>query len=246
MTAEPTAGWTDDRLLGGKLVLRQPRHGYRIAVDALMLAGAATPVRGGWVVDVGAGVGAVALALALRCDGAPQVLALERDPHLVRLLHANIARNGLGDRVHAVAGDLSRSPLAAGSAALVVTNPPYESGRGTRPASVLGRLARWEGALDLAGWLAACAALTRPGGDLVVVHRADRLADLLARPPGAASVLPLWPRAGIAAKRVLVRYRVGRGGATKLLAGLVLHEPEGHFTAEAEAILRGEGALNWE
>ncbi len=61
---------------------------------------------------------------------------------------------------------------------------------------------------------------------------------------GAMELLPLWPRAGIAAKRVLLRARKGARGPAKILPGLVLHEADGRFTQAAEAILRDAAPIN--
>ena len=60
-------GWSEDGLLDRALRLRQPHDGYRAGSDAVLLA-AAVPARPGQrVLDLGAGVGAVALCLAHRC-----------------------------------------------------------------------------------------------------------------------------------------------------------------------------------
>jgi tRNA1(Val) A37 N6-methylase TrmN6 len=239
--------WTTDRLLGGRLVLRQPAAGYRVAIDSVLLA-AAVPARpGGRLVELGAGVGGAALAVAARVPGV-DVLAVEREPLLARALADNAAVNGFAARVHAVVGDVAVPPAMPGGADVVFANPPYGvTGGGSAPRTALGRAARHEGGLTLPAWLAAAAALVRRGGDLVVVHRADRLADVLsALAPQPVSVLPLWPKAGRAAKRVLVRARIGRRGGVRLSAGLVLHDAEGHFTSEADAVLRDAAALVWE
>ncbi len=247
MTPEPSAlAWTEDRLFGGRLVVRQPRHGYRIAIDTVLLAASAGCSGNALVVDVGAGVGGAALVLAAE-GKRRKVVALEADPSLASALDWNIQANGLGDRVHAIVGDVRAIPLAAACADLVVTNPPFaRSGAGTLPKTTIGRAARHEGTVELQDWIGAAIALIRPGGHLVVVHRADRLGELLTALPPAVDILPLWPRSGAPAKRVLVRARVGRSGAARLLAGLVLHAPDGHFTAEADAILRGAASLSWE
>jgi tRNA1(Val) A37 N6-methylase TrmN6 len=239
--------WTTDRLLGGRLTLRQPARGYRVAVDTLLLA-AATPVRPGeTVADLGAGVGGAALAVAARVAGA-RIVAVEREPALARALAANATANGLATTVHAVVADVVRAPLAPRAADGVMLNPPYAAaGSGSPPQSNLGLRARREGATDLAAWLRAGGELVRGGGDLVLVHRADRLAEILAAlRPQPTWVLPLWPKAGRAAKRVLVRARIGRRGGVRLCAGLVLHGADGHFTVEAEAVLRHAAALHWE
>jgi len=236
--------WTTDRLLGGRLVVRQPRRGYRIAIDTLLLA-AAVPARpGARLIELGAGVGGAALAVATRVPAAT-VVAVERDPALARTLAANAAANALADRVHPLVADVAALPLAPRAVDVVFTNPPYGAA-GSAPRTALGRAARG-GERDLATWLEAAMALVRPGGELVLVHRADRLGEILATlAPRPAWVLPLWPRAGVAAKRVLVRARSGRHGGVRLGAGLVLHDREGHFTDEAEVVLRHAAELTWE
>src|SRR5271167_3531051 len=92
--SDPIAdGFTVDRWLGGRLSLVQPRRGHRVGTDAaLLVAAAGTPE--GRIVDVGAGVGAVGLALAKRSTLA-SVDLVEVDPELAQLAESNAARNGL-------------------------------------------------------------------------------------------------------------------------------------------------------
>ncbi len=89
----------------------------------------------------------------------------------------------------------------------------------------------------------------RAGGTLTLIHRADRLGDiltLLAPKAGSVRVRPVHPHADQPAKRVLVRaVKTGRAPLV-LLPPLVLHDRGGaKHTAEAEAILRGEASLDW-
>jgi tRNA1(Val) A37 N6-methylase TrmN6 len=60
------------------------------------------------------------------------------------------------------------------------------------------------------------------------------------------SILPLWPRDGVPAKRVIVQALKGSGAAQALLPGLVLHDTDGRYTAAADAILRDGAALTME
>src|SRR5262249_3695089 len=92
----PRTETTDDAFLGGALRILQPKSGYRAGIDALLLAASAGAQ--GQVLDVGAGVGLVGLALARRLVEA-RVLLVERDPGLAELARSNIERNGLGERV---------------------------------------------------------------------------------------------------------------------------------------------------
>ena len=109
-------------------------------------------------------------------------------------------------------------------------------------------MAHAETTLDLAGWIAACLRLLKPDGRLSLIHRADRLAEVLAAllaRTGDVIVFPLWPVAdGRPAKRVLIQASRGGRGPLRLLPGLALHEQDGSFTAMAEHVLRDGGALD--
>src|SRR5262245_65450477 len=95
---------TEDAALGGRLRLKQPRRGHRVGHDAILLA-AACPARAGErAVDLGAGVGAAGLALALRVEGIEVALG-GVDAGLARLAAENARLNGLSARVSPVVLD---------------------------------------------------------------------------------------------------------------------------------------------
>ena len=264
MTAEEAAAeeLSHDTLLGGRVRLSQPAEGYRVAIDPVFLA-AAVPVRPGQtVLDVGAGVGAAALCLAAR-EPAARVAGIEARPDLVHLAVHNAHASGL--RVDFMAGDLKQAParLAAGSFDHVMANPPFlEASRANRLVDAGKRLATVEGAPGLAAgldagledWLDFALLMARPRGTVTIIHRADRLDDVLAALKGrlgAVGIFPLWPGpagergAGVkAAKRLLVSGVKGLKTPLRLLPGLVLHGPGGAYTPEAEAVLRDAQGLD--
>lgn len=233
---------TVDGFLGGRLRLRQPGRGYRAGADAVLLAAAAG---GAKILDVGAGVGPVGLCLAWRCLDA-EVTLLERDLGLADLARRNAADNGLADRVEVVTGDLRDRPVPMHRFEAVVTNPPFfdaDSSPGSDHAQ--RRAARTEAEVPLADWLAFCLAALRPGGELTLVQRTERLPDILAALVGGVTVFPLWPRAGEPAKSVLVRKVKDSNAPLAMRPGLVLHQPDGRYTVAAEAVLRGGAELVW-
>lgn len=255
MSAEAEAGTDVSQLLGGRLTLRQRVAGHRAGTDAVLLAAAVPAEARGLLIDAGAGAGTAGLAAGLRCP-ALDILLFDREPHAVALAADNLAANGLAMRGRACEADLldPKSRRAAGildaSASVVLSNPPYlEQGQGRRsPDEARARAHVLEGEEGLTRWLRACAALVAPHGDIFMIHRAERLADLLTALEGrvgAIAVLPVHPRAGEDAIRVLLRARKGSRAPMRLRPPLILHGPDGRFTPEAEALHRGEATIGW-
>jgi tRNA1(Val) A37 N6-methylase TrmN6 len=247
--AEAADDITDDTLLDGRVRLSQPARGYRVAIDAVLLA-AAVPMRPGErVLDVGTGVGAAALCLLARQPQA-QATGLEIQPALAALARCNAAANGVEDRFEVVEGDIASPPagLLAGRFDHVMTNPPFARDDSGHPSPDAGKAtATVEGPGGLAAWIAFAIKMVRSGGTVTVIHQASRLADVLAglgKGVGGIAVCPLWPAAGRSAGRVIVAARKGSRAPLTLHPGLVLHGADGRFTAEAEAILRSGGSLD--
>ena len=233
-----------DRFLGGRIAARQPRDGFRSGLDAVMLA-AAVPARPrDSMLELGAGAGVASLCLAARVPGCT-VAGLEIDPELTALANENAATNGLDSRVRFVTGDACNPPrVLRASFAHVFANPPFhdpESEASSHP----GRARAKRDAGRLAAWLSTGLKRTASNGTFTLILRADRLGEALAALPATGvTVFPLWPKADMPAKRILIQTR--KSARTKLatLPGLVLHEGDGRYTPEADAILRGE-ALLW-
>ena len=234
---------TEDGWLGGALRLSQPKAGYRVAIDAALLAAAVAVGPGGRALEFGTGVGAAALALAWRLKDV-QIDAVEVQAPLAALARRNVALNGLEGRVRIIEGDLAAVPLDARAYDAVYFNPPYLKPGDNDPApDPVKRIATVEGEVGLPAWFAAAARSARAGGAVVAIHRADRLGDLLAAAAaagvGGLTVFPLWPKVGEPAARVLVSGRAGKGGRLTLAPGLILHEADGAYTAAARAALTG-------
>ena len=231
---------TEDRWLGGRLVLVQPRRGHRVGTDAALLVAAAGDARQGRIVDVGAGVGAVGLALAERSTLA-SVDLVEIDPELARLAESNAARNGLQPRVRVWRLD-ALNPKERREAGLVdeladcvVTNPPFFDAKAVRASPDEGKarahvLPRVEAGGALAGWIQASLAILAPGGRFVMIHRPDALSVILAAIGsrlGAVALLPVHPTIGASAHRLLVSGVKGSKAPLRLAPGLVLHGADG-------------------
>ncbi len=215
----------------------------------MLLAAAVPAAAGDSILDAGTGSGAATLCLAARVPDC-RIVGLEIQRPLQRIASDNARHNEFGARVEMIEGDLDRPPPRVVGASFdhVMTNPPHLVAAGATAPPNPGRArAHVERELDLAGWLAACLRMLKPGGMLTLIHRADRLADALgalAGPLGDLVVFPLWPHARERpAKRILVQGRKGSRAPLRLVPGLVLHEADGRYSAAADAILRHAKAL---
>jgi tRNA1(Val) A37 N6-methylase TrmN6 len=234
---------TKDALLGGRIQLLQPARGYRVAIDAVLLAAAVDAAPGQRILDLGAGVGAVGLCLAARLAGC-SVVGIELQAPLAELAERNANLNGMADRVRTVVHDLAQPlPADLGRFDHVVTNPPYLAAAVADPSPDPSKaLATVESSADLARWLEVATAAAEPAGTLLIIHRSDRLDEILGHLGrlgwGDITVKRLPPAA-----RILVRARRASRPVRHDAPPLTLHRPDGRYTDEAEAILRHASPL---
>ena len=252
MTVAPSSQFEDSTaesaLLGGRVRLRQPVKGYRAGMDAALLAAAVAAEPGQRVIEAGCGAGAVLMQIAARHSGVA-LTGLERDPAMAALARENAGLN-------AATATILEGDVAAGFRALdlppfdwAVSNPPFFDDPGALRAPAEGKRGAWMADDGLKAWTTFLLKSVREGGRIVVIHRADRLADLLAllgETAGSFAVRGVHPHADEPAKRVLVQAIKTGKAPLRLLPPLVLHDrSDAKHTAEAEAILRGEAGLGW-
>ena len=245
---------TEDAVLGGRLVLRQPRRGHRFGHDAILLAAAVDAEGGRIAVDLGAGVGTAGLALAHRVPRL-EVRLIEVDATLAALARENAARNKLAGRVSVAEMDIAtatpfdfieKATLPPGEAHHVLMNPPFNDPARQNvspdPARRQAHVARDD---TLPVWVNCASRLLRPHGTLTLIWRASGLGDVLAALQGfgGISVVPVHPKPGSAAIRVLVNAVKGGAAPLVLFPPLTLNDADGRPSAEAEAILRGGATI---
>ncbi len=245
--AEPEI--TEDALYGGRIRIRQPKRGYRVNVDTLLLAAAISPLQSGErVVELCCGVGAALLAVAASNDADVTFTGIERDPHYAALARDNVELNGQARRTSVIEADALEGDF--GQFDNVFFNPPYDGeGEGRAPAE--NRRAAYVADRPIEDWVKVWS--NRMAGDatLTLIHRVHKLGEILAALDGrlgGVEIAPIRPYADTNASRVIVRARKGSRAPLKLCAGLTLHpssEAADKYTPEAEAILRGEARVNF-
>jgi tRNA1Val (adenine37-N6)-methyltransferase len=235
---------SENGFLGGRIMARQPVEGFRSGTDAVMLAAAVPSKAGDELLELGSGAGVASLCVAARVARC-RITGAEIATDLVTVAKANAHANKLEDRVGFVQADVFKLPKHLRKEFdHVFCNPPFHESAGQiSPSADRARaLSDREG---LANWIRVGLARVAAGGTLTIILRANRLADALqAVARHGVSIFPLWPREGEPAKRLLVQIRKNSRAPLVLFPGLALHNEDGRFTAEADAVLRGASSLD--
>jgi tRNA1Val (adenine37-N6)-methyltransferase len=235
---------TEGHLLGRRVMYRQPASGYRSGIEPVLLA-ASIPARPGeHVLEAGSGAGAALLCLAVRVPGV-QVTGVEMQPEMAELAAANVQANGfsgievLADRIETV--------KLAHPFDHAMANPPYHDAAGSLSPDPMRETAKRGSTLLIRTWIERLSGALRWHGSLTLVAPAGMVPACLSamaesRCPCVA-IFPLWPKMGRPAKLVLLRGVKDARTPLQILPGLVLHQPDGSFAQEAQAILGDAAAL---
>ncbi len=233
---------TVDALLNRRIVVEQPKKGFRVAIDTILMAASVQARIGEKVLDLGCGVGGAMLALAVRVPGLI-VNGLEIQPEIADLARANIKRNTFENRMDVTTGDVAYlpGPLLFGYDH-VMMNPPYhEAEKHDASPDESKAIANTQPSQDLEIWVTSAARCLKQSGALIMIHRADRLPDILnyMRPYyGDTEVIPLLPKADEPVKRVILRSHKGEGARHVPCRPIVLHRNSGGYTDEVDAIAK--------
>lgn len=219
---------------GGRILTGE---GYRFTQDSVLLANLMTAGSRDRLLDLGCGGGVISV-LALLKKGVREAVGLDNDAAAVELYGRNAELNGLSDRMRGVCADVRAAESALGGEVFdkAAVNPPYydfDDGTGA-----LDPHKRESGAV-LADFVAAAAALLKNGGDLFLVHKADRLIDALTLLRGAGlepkRLHFVFPRPGSPADIFVVAARKG-GGKGLTVRSLTVTDERGERTREIKEL----------
>ena len=235
---------TIDELWPGGPRFTQDDNTFRLGTDSVLLSHFVDAKGASYACDLGCGSGIISILMAwespkLHVDG------IEIQPHAANLARENAATNSLSDRINIIEGDIVRHRefLVAGAYDLVVANPPYFApGRGRSSQSGSTAVAREELSCTLEDICAAAAYLTRWGGKFALVHRPERLAEVI-RALSAAGLEPkrlrfVHYRAASAPNLVLIESRRGGNPSLTVEPPLILTNEDGSDTNEVRRIYR--------
>lgn len=158
--------------------LELPPGAFPLSTDSMVLSHFIRLNRGAGILDLGSGCGTLGLLLCAR-EGSCRVTGVELDEHAHISALENIRRNELEARMESICGDLRRLPKEfTGKFDCCVSNPPYFSGG---PAARRTPLARREDCCSPGELFSAASKALKFGGDFYLVHKPERLAELIRR-----------------------------------------------------------------
>ncbi len=242
---------TKDTLFAGQLHCAQHRQGYRFSIDPVLLAHFVRLGTKERVLDLGAGCGVIGLILLHRhAERIEELIALEIQKGLVRLIHQNCSTNSFDDRMRVIEGDLREIKILVEpeSCSTVVCNPPfYQAGCGRRSSDKESEIARHQVACDLDDVLAAAAVSVKNRGKVYLVYPAESLGVLLSRAtdslliPKRLQLVYSYPDESMVAKTILLEAVKNGGVGMEVLPPLYIYEyKNGPYTQDLQAFYRSD------
>lgn len=226
-------------LLNKRVSLTRPKTGYKSAIDPVFLAAAITPKPKQKILDLGTGIGTVALCLLARCPDV-YVTGIDIQSELIDYAEKNAEKNKVATKTDFITVD--HKVFAQDNPSyfnVVLMNPPYFDEENSRPSPDPKKAKANHGA-DIKGWVNSAHKALKTKGKLALIYPASEIGDVLAalqKGFGDIHLYPLWKKRGEDAKRIIVTAVKGSKTSLSYRPGLILHAKEETYTKAAEAIL---------
>lgn len=238
---------TENKLLDGRVTLLQPKKGYRVAVDPVLLAAAVPANEGDSILDLGSGTGAVGLCLQARVPGCT-ITGMENNQEYLSLSRQSVEKNNWQANIRFIEGSVEAPPpeLEPESFDWVTANPPYYMEGDHSPSPDPGKNAAHAREGYLRSWIDCAFRCLRPAGWFFMIYPADEDDEALAglnKVFQEIRILRIQPKVSFPTKRHILAARKGGTPFIREAGILVLHEDNGDFTTKARAVLWDAAAL---
>ena len=204
--------------------------GFPLSTDSILLSHFVRLPKNARVLDLGSGCGTLGVLLCAK-DSSCTVTGIELSEEAHAAAEENIRRNTLDGRLESICGDLSAVALTPGSFHVCISNPPYFAGG---PANKDHPLARREDCCSPAQLFATAAKAIKFGGDFYLVHKPERLAELIAcgakENLEAKRLLLVRHKEGGEISLILLQFRKG-GKPGLIIEESYLHNADGTLSA---------------
>lgn len=232
-----------------KVVVWQPTQGYRFSIDTLMMvAGLPQNNAAFTLLELGSGVGTGCLAASFHFPQA-KITGVETQELLHQIALQNKQENNFKN-IEFLHGDMCEQLKEChNSYDVVMCNPPfYREPHRTPSADNCKGTSHFEGATPLEKWVRKASKCLRPYGELVMIHEAASLDRLIVHFKesnfGSINIIPLWPKEGREAKRIIIKAKKLGRAHLHLHHGITIHCNDGSYTSSVKDILEGKTLID--
>ncbi len=231
---------TKNNILNGKVELYQPKQGFRVGIDSILLASSVQKYSK--CMEFGSGSGIILIYLAKRFPDA-KIFGIEKNLDLVNLAKINLKNNKITKSTAEIEqNNLNDALFMKNNNNIydrIIMNPPYFSPNKVIMSKNITKVSsRYE--FDINSWFTAAYKKLKPKGYLNFIYRSENLDIVLNRlyPEwGDIKIYPLWPKKNIKSKLMIVQAKKNVKAGVQILPGLVLHNADGSYTKACDNIL---------
>ena len=246
MTTELKPGERLDDLQRNHLQIIQNPEKFCFGMDAVLLSGFAKVKPGEKVLDLGTGTGIIPILLSAKSQ-AGHLAGLEIQPESADMAKRSVLLNGLEQRIEIVEGDIKVASQIFGAAGfdVVTCNPPYRtSGCGVINEASAKAIARHEICCSLNDVIYTSAMLLKPLGKLFMIHRPDRLCDIMCsmreNKIEPKRIQLIYPKENSESNMVLIEGIKDGNPGLKILSPIIVHEDNGNYKPEIKRMFTSD------
>lgn len=239
-------------VLNKTLALHQAPEGFRTSMDSVMLGSACPAKSGNTILDLGCGVGSAGLCTLKRIKGI-NLTGVDIQTDHIDLAKQNAAINNMSNRAVFICSDIKELNLG-NKFDHIICNPPYmEAGAhihspSKAKAKAMGHINE---DITLKDWISCAHRHIKGQGSLTLIHDAGQIDNIShslygqngGKRFGGVEIIPIYPRTGTPAKRVIIRAYKHKKSPAIIHQGIIMHETNGDYTKAADEILRNAGSL---
>lgn len=231
----------DDLQLKGIFVI-QKKNAFRFGVDAVLLANFAKIKKNMTVIDLCSGTGIIPFIISAKTE-ASKVLGIEIQEDMVDMANRSVIYNKLNEKIKFIQGDIKNSSLIKNitKADVITVNPPYKlQNSGILNINDKNAIARHEVCCNLEDVIVASRKLLKDNGKMFMVHRPERLADILCLmreyriEPKVIQMV--HPNVNKAPNIVLIEGQRDGGKFLKWMEPIYVHNEDGSYSNQIEKI----------
>lgn len=221
------------------LKIIQNKDGFCFGIDSILLSDFAKEIKeGSKVVDLGAGTGIIGIMLSAKTK-ASKIIGVEIQKDVYEMANRSVRLNNLEDKLEIMNEDVKnlQEKLEIGTFDAVVTNPPYKkAGTGITNENEKKLISRHEITATLEDFIKTANKLLKDKGNLYMVHRPDRLADIIENlrkyKLEPKKIRFVYPNIGKEANMILIKATKNAKPFLKIEEPLYVYNEKGNYTEE--------------